>query len=394
MSLPQEPAVALVGVDFRVASSAWRAALNLSAEERRELTAALRQSAQVDGLVVLETCNRVEWVVATVEPRWSADMLRAVMQERWQAAGLAGSSLPVPYVRTGPAAVGHVLRVAVGLESLVVGEREIAGQWNRAVASARAEGLAAPLLNALQTTVGRTVRKVQRLTHFRHPSRGVHGLALAAAETLPPRPGHKRTAVVAGMGDIGRKTAQLLQSHGWQVIRVNRTPGRHADWQPWTTLVAHAARADVLVVATAARTPTVDLRGKVAPRLVVDLGAPAQVVAAPGQQVWGLDELLRLPMALPPDEDVRAARELVEAGVAEFQVECGKREQADLLRAAHDAYDHAAYHRLPRLLESELTELDPERRHKLYLSLRDLLRDVSRQVVQQVATSARDAVRR
>ena len=99
-------------------------------------------------------------------------------------------------------------------------------------------------------------------------------------------------------------------------------------------------------------------------------------------------------MALPPDEDVRAARALVEAGVAEFQVECGKRGQADLLRAAHDAYDHAAYQRLPQLLEDELAEMDPERRHKLYLSLRELLRDVSRQVVQQVATSARDSVRR
>ena len=68
MSTPQDAALALVGVDFRVASSAWRAALILTAEERLELTTALRQSALVDGLVVLETCNRVEWVVATAEP--------------------------------------------------------------------------------------------------------------------------------------------------------------------------------------------------------------------------------------------------------------------------------------------------------------------------------------
>jgi glutamyl-tRNA reductase len=394
MSGPQEVPIALVGVDFRVASSAWRGALLLASEERQALTAALRQAAQVEGLVVLETCNRVEWVVATAEPRWAAEMLRAVMQERWQQAGMVATTLPVPYVRTGAAAVAHVLRVAVGLESLVVGEREIAGQWNRAVAQARGQGLAAPLLNALQTTVGRTVRKVQRLTHFRHPSRGVHGLALAAAETVPPRLGRKRMAVVAGMGEIGRKTAQLLQNQGWQVVRVNRTAGRATDWSPWSELLTKAAQADVLVVASAGRAPTVDLRGHHVRALVVDLGAPAQVVADPEQPVWGLDELLRLPLALPPEADVTAARELVEAGVAEFLVECGKREQAELLRAAHDAYDRAAYQQLPQLLERELADLEPERRHKLYLGLRELLRDVSRQVVQQVASSARDAVRR
>jgi glutamyl-tRNA reductase len=322
-------------------------------------------------------------------------MLRAHMQERWRQAGLADAkSMPVPYVHTGVAAVTHALRVAVGLESLMAGEREIAGQWNRAVTLARGQGLASSLLNTLQTTVGRTVRKVQRLTQFRHPSRGVLGLALTVAEAAASRSGHTPKAVVAGMGDIGRKTAQLLQANGWQVVRVNRTVTQHPEWRPWPEWLPLAREADVLVVATASGEPTVDLRGHAWTTLVIDLGVPAQVRHDAGQPVQGIDALLRAPATLPPVADTGAAHELVQAGVAEFLVACGKREQAGLLRVAHDAYDRAAYQVLPGLLETELPELEPDRRTKLHATLRDLLREVSREIVQEVATQARRAERR
>ncbi len=399
-----EVSVVVVGVDFRVASSAWRNRLLLAPEEREALTAGLRRSCAVDGLVVLETCNRIEWILATSQPRWAGEVLRAQMQDRWLQATSASSAeevrsatldqvLPVPYLHVGLAAVTHILRVAVGLESFVVGEREIAGQLNRAVVDARGHGHASPLLNALQTAVGRTVRKVQRVTHWRHPARGVHGLAFAAATRGLPVAGTetRRTAVVVGMGEIGRKAAALFASSGWKVVRVNRTvpEDRLHEWRPLHALVSLLEGADTLVVATGAHRPVVDLRQGPQPRVVVDLGAPAQIHAHPGMKVHGLDELLEMQTVRPLASDEQAVRDLVDEGVAEFMVECRKRDLAGLLRATHDAYERASYDVLPALLDTELGEaLEPDRRRRLHFALRELLRGCARDIVQHIEAAA------
>lgn len=395
---PEVP-LAVVGVDFRVASTAWRNRLLLTADERAELTEGLRRSCAVEGLVVLETCNRVEWILAAAQPRWAGEVLRAQMQDRWVRAGLApalpvgpgkGAGLPVPYLRVGPAAVSHILRVAVGLESFVVGEREIAGQLNRSVVEARRAGHASPLLNALQTAVGRTVRKVQRLTRWRHHARGVHGLALeAATRALPSLPDRKRTAVVVGMGEIGRKASTLFQASGWRVLRVNRTvpTERARDWHPLTELPALLAQADALIVATGAHQPVVDLDATLPVTVVVDLGAPPQVEAPAHVPIVGLDDLLALPSARPHDTDEQTVLELVGEGVAEFLLECRKRDLATLLRAAHDAYDRTCYEELPALLEAELPA-DPDLRRRLHAGLRDLLRGYARDIVQHIEAAA------
>lgn len=395
-----EVPLAVVGVDFRVASSKWRNCLLLGPEERASLTEGLRRSCAVEGMVVLETCNRVEWILAAGQPRWAAEVLRAQMQDRWVKAQLGGPpdparvgyGLPVPYMRVGQAAVAHILRVAVGLESFVVGEREIAGQLNKAVVEARSQGHASPLLNALQTAVGRTVRKVQRLTQWRHHARGVHGLALEAAQHRLPGHAERRTAIVVGMGEIGRKAALLFATTGWKVVRVNRTvPAEKArEWQPLLTLdTLLAAGADLLVVATGANRPVVDLRAMTTALLVVDLGAPPQVEPGPETTLLGLDDLLQLPSARPPVSDEQTVQELVDEGVAEFLVECKKRDLAGLLRATHDAYDRVCYEDLPTLLETELGDtLDPDRRRRLHQALRDLLRGYAREIVQHIESAA------
>jgi glutamyl-tRNA reductase len=59
----------LIGVDFRRAPTRYRAALALSESARDELVATLREHGAT-GLVVLETCNRTEWLVAFERPAW------------------------------------------------------------------------------------------------------------------------------------------------------------------------------------------------------------------------------------------------------------------------------------------------------------------------------------
>ncbi len=407
LTLPVPPVdaeipIAVVGCDFRVCSTALRNQLLLTPEERTQLAAELQQACAVDGLVVLETCNRVEWIVASATPQWAAEVLRAQMVARLlrnDPNGHKGRNGLQPYAHIRSRAVLHLLRVAVGLESFVLGEREIAGQLNRAVTSARAQGQASAHLNALQTTVGRTVKKVQRLTNFRHHSRGVHGLALDAlrehfGQLIDVKP---RVAVI-GMGEIGRKTAGLLAQSGFEVHRVNRTvpADRVGDWLLLDdALPALLQHVDAVVVATGSRRTTVHLHAGDLPSdrklVVIDLGAPAQVSRprSANLRYLSLDDLLNLPQVMPQPHEQSVVADLVQEGAREFLFECKKRDLASLLRATHDAYDRAAYTTMPALLETELgTAIDGDRRKKLQTALRDMMRNFVRDIVGHIETTA------
>ena len=422
--------LAVVGCDFRVASSQWRNRLLLAGSDRDELTAALRVSCGASGLVVVETCNRVEWLVSAPAPQWAGEVLRAQMAERFRhVSGVANDDplvqgtqlsraqvqvlqLPMPYVYTGRSAVRHLLRVAVGMESFVVGEREIAGQLNRALGAARIAGQGSGFHNALQTALGRTVKKVQRLTSWRQHSRGVPGLALDVVQQHLrglAAPDFRATVVVVGMGEIGRKVAGVLASTAkCKIIKVNRSqPADKAhDFRGFHDLPALVHQAHALVVATGSRQPVVDLRQLLAdrpshlpPLLVVDLGAPPQVAgtilngaAMPGTAYFDLDALLALPTVAPDEAEAAHVLEIVEEGLHEFVLECKKRDLAGLLRAVHDTYDRVAYQDLPKVLLTE-QGLDLELRGRVESAMRDLLRAMTREVVQHVETAADSQVK-
>lgn len=408
-----EVPLVVAGCDFRVASASWRNRLLLDPAQRAELSQLLAHACGAQGLVVLETCNRVEWIVAAHATRWAGEILRAQMVERWlegQPSRSRLQHLPAPYVHTGAHAVQHLLRVAVGLESFVLGEREIAGQLNKALMGARTEGHASSYHNALQTTVGRTVRKVQRLTHWRHHSRGVHGLALEAIRRhlqpqLETNPQERPLVGVLGMGEIGRRQVAALAQWGQvKVLRFNRTVVNvhEGEWLKLTELPAHFAQLDVLVVATGSRQPTVDLSALPArqkPLLVVDLGAPHQVkrMAVTAENLTrclDLDDLLTEPAASPNLAELPTVQELVEDGVREFLLELRKRELAGLLRAAHDAYDRHGYTRLPALIETELVGLAETDKRRVETAMRSLLRDMTREFVHHVEQAADAATHR
>ncbi len=401
--------LAIVGCDFRVASAQWRNLLLLDDQERAELTASLRNAAGVTGLVTVETCNRVEWLASTPMPQWAGEVMRAQMLDRWVRADLHPrprlEHIPNPYIYAGRSAVRHLLRVAVGLESFVVGEREIAGQLNKALAAARVAGQGSGFHNALQTAVGRTVKKVQRLTVWRHHGRGVHSLALEELQRHLQAGGQvnaKPTVVVVGMGEIGRKVAHLIASIAkCKVIRVNRTVGadRKQEVKPLSDLPRLLLQADALVVATGARDPVVDLNTlrlpvRDQPTLVMDLGAPAQVVGyhQPHIRYCGLDDLLSSPTVAPDDAESGHVLELVEEGLREFVLECRKREWAGILRAVHDSYESASYTQLPQLLAGEARDR-PEDALRLQEAMRDLLRNFTRDVVAHIESAAEERTR-
>lgn len=372
--------LALVGVDFRRAATRHRAALAMDEAACQALMTTLRGHG-VSGLVVLETCNRTEWLVASERTTWVAQLLEAHMVHCWQQAGFDGPA-PKPYRFEGEDSVRHLFRVAAGLESFVLGERQVAGQLQRAFESARAAQRSCSTLNVLGSWSGRVVRKLQR--------RGAHGaesagVELLALEAVRRRCGQHARIGVVGLGEIGQRCVHLFAQRGHSVQRYNRSPGVRGAL-PLEAIAEHCEQLDALVVATGARTAWLE-RAHLGAQLpvIVDIGSPQQVTASLADAAETIDLDALLVGQRPVDQHRREALEgEVELGLADFRLSEVRRGLRHVVEQNQRTYEELAYARLPEALEG-LGEVDPK---EVEAKMRSLLRDYSRAVLRAVEDSS------
>ena len=393
----QESPLMVVGCDFRRASTSYREALITTPEERVELFRAIRRSDPGAGFMAVETCNRVEWVVATEDPAWIGELLHAQMLDRWCARFGDDAALPALGRHSGRDAAEHLFRVAAGIESLAQGEAEIAGQLHASLGRARDEGTSTRVLNGLGRFMGGIAKTAQRMGFRSTFSRGIHVLTAWFIEKhLSAETTH--TVAVAGMGEIGRKVADFIEQHlGYRVLRFNRTTAGHEDqWRPLDALSAHLEEVDALVIATGARTTVLDetaFTGRAEPRplLIVDLGIPRQVSPAarvlPGVAYHAVDALVEI---RSPDEDAAwdHLEDAIQQQVARFNRFCLERHLVGLLRTAQDKRLELIRGDVDRLVGENMGDLDDATQDRVA----NLLREVVRGYAQVVFQSVHDAL--
>lgn len=290
----------------------------------RGLGPALSSLPQVEGALVLSTCNRVDaYVDCAPTGADPVDPVRAL---------LAGSGVP-PTHREGQDALRHLFRTACGLDSMVVGEREIVGQLRVAADAARREGSLGGFLSRAVGRASAVSRQVARETDLADAGRSILSVALGLVEgDLPPLPACH--VVLAGTGSYAGAAVAALRRRGVRDIAVHSATGRAARFADrhrvtalgGDTLREALARADLVVCCRGTGEPvlTADLLAGAVPgrRLVVlDLAVgrdvPQEVSDLPSVLRVGLD---RVREAVPAADraDAGRAREIVEAGVGEF----------------------------------------------------------------------------
>ena len=180
----------------------------------------------VSGAVVLPTCNRFEVYVEAADAASARSAL---------VSSLAGtSSLPADVIDEaletfeGDDAVRHLLSVATGLESMVVGEREISGQVRRAHAEARAASHLSPQLDRLFQSALRTSRVVAASTGLGTSGRSVVSVALDLADATVAWAGAR--VVVIGTGALADAAVGAMQGRGAVVVGVYSPSGRAAEF--------------------------------------------------------------------------------------------------------------------------------------------------------------------
>lgn len=214
-------------------------------------------SAAVAGAVVLSTCNRFE-IFCEVLPGTDASAACAgILDSLTQCSGIPRSRLSSWFeYKTGQAVTEHLMAVGCGLESAVVGEREITGQVRRALAEAQKAGTATGHLTRLFQAATRTAREVGARTSLSAAGRSIASVALELATGGPARKSLANAAVVVlGTGSYAGCITRLLRDKQCSDISVFSQTGRAAAFVAARggtalapeELAAAVGRADILI---------------------------------------------------------------------------------------------------------------------------------------------------
>lgn len=327
------------------------------APERERLSARIRE-AGVSGLVV-ETCHRVELYAAGPAARTT----------------LVGDLPGGVDLLDGREAARHAIAVAVGLDSVVVGEDQILHQLRTATAAARATGDLDPLVERLMNVALRAGRLARSWRSG--PNRTLADSALEAIERrgidLP-----SAQVLVVGTGEMGRLAVDRARARGARVAVASRTLA-HAQALAGATSAAPAAfdpglaARDLGAVIVALRGPwtlgpeTIDalIAGGT---VVVDLSMPAalpeRLIRGLGERAVSIDDLAVAPSAAAPRQDHARMTALVEQSLAEYERWVDGRAQRSTAEALVQLAEAERHSELDRLWQA-FPEIDPEARQAI-----------------------------
>ena len=302
----------VVGLSHRTAPAEVRGTLAFRADEAADLLVRGRREGAWSEAMLLSTCNRTELYAAPGPGAESGGGLAARL-----AAAHAPAVPPVDgflYRAEGRGAVRHLLRVACGLDSMVLGESEIAGQVREAYRLAREEGTAGPQLDLAVPLALRVSARAREATGIHRGVTSVPGAALALARGHAGDLSRARVLIV-GAGEAGRIGARLFASERPLSLRIadrksdcaealaGETRGTALDW---SRLEEALGDADVVLTAVSAPDPVLTCAAlrAAAPRragrrlVILDIGIPRNVEAGArdleGVLLFDSDDIARL----------------------------------------------------------------------------------------------------
>jgi len=277
--------------------------------ERGRFARRLVEAGEPDGLL-FETCHRVEfYTVRGEESRRLAAMLPSGGE-----------------VFAGEEAARHAIAVAVGIDSVVVGEDQLLHQLRTSIATARRGGRLDPILERLFSLALRAGRRAR--SWRQGPPRSLADVALAAIQRRVG-PLHGRRALVVGAGEMARLAVSAATAAGAVVSVASRT----------------ASHAGALARRTGAATAPFDpgpLAGDLAGAIVA-LRGPWPIGSAT-IELLAAGSAVVVDLSVPPAVSAHVAKRLD-----------GRFVSADAL-AAEEGDPGPGHSRLPELIDATLAE--------------------------------------
>ena len=278
-----------LGINHKTASVALREKVAFTPDSLVEALASLKKLEGVDESVIVSTCNRTELYVNTQDEsgqkllQWLSDFHHLDVQE------ISNNS----YVLAQDEAVKHIMRVASGLDSLILGEPQILGQVKQAFGDAKHSGMINSEFDKLFQHTFSVAKRVRSETDIGANAVSVAYAAVQLAKhifaELP-----KRSVLLVGAGETIELVAQHLKEQGVSKIAVaNRTVARAealaetlgASVYTLSQVPEHLKDFDIVISSTASQLPLIGKgmvekalkQRKNMPMFLVDLAVPRDI---------------------------------------------------------------------------------------------------------------------
>lgn len=259
--------------------------------------------------VILSTCNRLEVYTLVDDPVTAAQAIVEFL-------GRSTETSPADFFRhlyfyKNKAAVKHLFNVAVGLDSLVIGEPQILGQITTAYEAALAQGAARTVMSALFRAAIHTGKRARTETAIGVNPASVSSVAANLAESLLGDLASRQVLLI-GAGEMGMVAVKSLTQRGAKYITVvNRTYDKAAQLaQEWGGRAINFQRlpeamkmADIIITSTGAPHIILNqehLQSAMAQRpdqsmFIIDIAVPRDVAtdvkAIPNVHLYDIDDL-------------------------------------------------------------------------------------------------------
>ncbi len=216
-------------------------------------------------VVILATCNRVEIYTAGID---NQDLKGRNIVKRFLTEFF---TVPIELVeknfffKDASDGVNHLFRVSASLDSMIVGEGQIAGQVKNALETAATASTAGPLLYSLFRQARRVAKRVRTETMISRGNISVSSVAIGFVKQVFDQFNDKVVAIL-GAGKMGELTLKHLQElKPKKIIVANRSPEKSlalaqscgGEVYPWSNLAEVLIHSDIIISSTGALQPIV-----------------------------------------------------------------------------------------------------------------------------------------
>lgn len=279
------------GVNYKTAPVELREQLAVKLSDLVSRARHIKQVENLEEILLLSTCNRVE-IYAAVSGRFArtSSILRSLCVE---ALDLRSHD----YFHEDVQAVRHLFRVTAGLDSMVLGETEIACQVKIAYETARAAQHTGATLNRVFQKAFQTAKEIRARTGIGRGATSVGSVAVDLAAKVFHDDFSARSVIIIGAGQMGKACVWHLAKKGAQSVLVcNRSIDRAVklaqefNGRAVRFEECHAAMADADIVIAATGCPKTLLtrsdvealmaRRRNRPLILIDISVPRNIEAS------------------------------------------------------------------------------------------------------------------
>ncbi|MDS3859814.1 glutamyl-tRNA reductase [Thermosynechococcaceae cyanobacterium BACA0444] len=259
--------IAVIGLTHKTAPVEVREKLSVPEEVREKATSHLCSYPHIQEATILSTCNRLEIYIVTSDTDNGVREVNQFLSE-WSHCPLR-QLRPYLFILLHQDAIMHLMRVAAGLDSLVLGEGQILSQVKRAHQLGQQYKGVGPILNRLFKDAIAAGKRVRTDTNIGTGAVSISSAAVELADLRINNLPNCRIAII-GAGKMSRLVVQhLLARNVQQMVIVNRTlerarelaqqfPEAEFDLHVMVDLLPVVASADLVFTGTAATEPILE----------------------------------------------------------------------------------------------------------------------------------------